>query len=222
MTVLPFTIEQFFAVFAAYNLAIWPAQILAYLLGAAALALALRGGAVAQRVVPATLAAMWVWTGVGYHLLYFAAINPVARVFGAAFLVQGALFAWAALRGGGLRFGAPRGPLRWALGVFLAIYAAVLYPLFGYLAGHVWPAVPSFGLAPCPVAIFTFGLLLLVHGRVPLWLLAIPALWALIGGQAAFLLSVPQDWMLLLGSVAATAVLIRDAWTGKAVPSRMG
>jgi hypothetical protein len=222
MTVLPFTPEQFFAVFAAYNLAIWPAQILAYLLGAAALALALRGGPVAQRIVPATLAAMWGWTGVGYHLLYFAAINPVARVFGAAFLVQGALFAWVALRGGGLSFGAQRSRLRLALGVFLAVYAAILYPFFGYLAGHVWPAVPSFGLAPCPVAIFTFGLLLVVQGRVPLWLLVIPALWALIGGQAAFLLSVPQDWMLLLGGVAATAVLIRDAWAGKTAPSRIG
>jgi len=216
MTALPFTAEQFFAVFAAYNLAIWPAQVIAYLPGAAALALALRGGPIAQRVVPATLAAMWVWTGVGYHLLSFAAINPLAPVFGAAFLLQGVLFAWTALRGGGLVFGAPRDRMRVAFGVFLTVYAAVLYPLFGYFAGHVWPGVPSFGGAPCPVAIFTFGLLLLVRGRVPLWLLTIPALWALIGGQAAFLLSVPQDWMLLFGGVAATAVLIRHGWARKA------
>ena len=28
------------------------------------------------------------------------------------------------------------------------------------------------------------------------WLLAIPFIWSLIGGSAAFLLDVPQDWVL--------------------------
>ncbi len=42
---LPFTLEQFLNVFATYNKAIWPAQILAYVLGAVAVA-ALFGKAV--------------------------------------------------------------------------------------------------------------------------------------------------------------------------------
>ena len=37
---LPFTVEQFFDVFEAYNRAIWPAQVLAYVLGLAAIVLA--------------------------------------------------------------------------------------------------------------------------------------------------------------------------------------
>ena len=212
MTVLPFGADQFFALFAEYNRAIWPAQIAAYLLGATALAMALRGRGRSSRLVVAILGAMWMWTGVAYHLLYFKAISPAALGFGAAFVLQGGIFAWMALRGPDLDFGRPRRTARFAFGLFLVLYAAVLYPLLGHVVGHAWPAVPSFGVTPCPVAIFTFGLLLLARGRVPFWAVVVPALWAAIGGQAAFLLDVPQDWMLLVGGLGATAVLLRAAW----------
>lgn len=209
---LPFTAGQFFAVFADYNQAIWPAQIIAYLMGAAALAMALRGRHGAGRLAAATLAAMWIWTGVAYHLLHFATISPAALGFGAAFILQGGIFAWMATCGPGLAFGPPRRSARFVFGLFLVLYAAVFYPLLGWLAGHVWPAVPIFGVAPCPVTIFTFGMLLLAQGRVPAWVLVVPALWSAIGGQAAFLLDVPQDWMLLVGGIAATTILLRAAW----------
>ena len=39
---LPFTHEAFIAVFRVYNVAIWPAQVVAYLLGATILLLLLR------------------------------------------------------------------------------------------------------------------------------------------------------------------------------------
>jgi hypothetical protein len=77
---LPFTTAQFFALFASYNTAIWPAQAVAYALGAVALVVALRGGARAGRVVAAALAAMWLWTGAAYHLLHFTAINRTPPV----------------------------------------------------------------------------------------------------------------------------------------------
>ena len=38
---LPFATEQFFALFASYNAAIWPAQLVAYALGIVALVFAL-------------------------------------------------------------------------------------------------------------------------------------------------------------------------------------
>jgi hypothetical protein len=37
MAMLPFTVDQFFSVFGAYNTAIWPAQVVGYLLGAASI-----------------------------------------------------------------------------------------------------------------------------------------------------------------------------------------
>ena len=212
---LPFTTEQFFAVFASYNAAIWPVQPVAYLVGAAALVFALRGGRLAARVVPAALAVMWLWTGTVYHLLHFVAVNPAARLFGAAFLLQGLLFLGTAARGRPLTFEPIRSGWRPAFGLFLVAYAAVLYPVLGRLAGHPWPEVPSFGVTPCPVTIFTFGLLLLAVTRVPLWLLVVPAVWSVIGGSAAVLLAVPQDWMLLAGGIAAMTILLRG-WTARA------
>ena len=207
---LPFTRDQFFAVFAAYNAAIWPVQTAAYLAATAALVLAWRGGPFAGRAVPAILAAMWLWTGVAYHLFHFTAINPAARLFGAAFILQGLLFLAATVGGRALAFWPMSGGWRRGFGLFLAFYAAVLYPLLGRLAGHPWPELPAFGVTPCPVTIFTFGVLLLATGRVPAWLLAVPILWAVIGGSAALLLGVPQDWMLLLGGLAAAVALLRS------------
>ena len=90
---LPFTIDQFFGVFTAYNVAVWPAQVAAY--GVAALAL--WGIATKRpwggRVAASVLAIFWLWNGIAYHLHFFSAINPAAYLFGAAFILQG-LCSW--------------------------------------------------------------------------------------------------------------------------------
>jgi hypothetical protein len=164
---LPFTTEQFFGLFASYNAAIWPAQVGAYAIGAIALVFALRGGAPAGRIVAALLAAMWLWTGVAYHLLHFTTINPAAWLFGAAFVLQGVAFLVVAARGRGLAFAQGSGGIRRAVGLFLLIYAGVIYPLLGRLAGHPWAEIPAFGVTPCPMTIFTFGMLLLAAPPVP-------------------------------------------------------
>jgi hypothetical protein len=92
---LPFSAEQFFAVFAAYNTAIWPLPVVAYGLGLLALGFLLWPGAVADGITSAILSLIWLWTGVAYHWLHFAAINPPARLFGAAFVVQAMVLLYA-------------------------------------------------------------------------------------------------------------------------------
>jgi hypothetical protein len=68
-----------------------------------------------------------------------------------------------------------------------------------------------FGVAPCPVTIFTFGMLLMTTRRFSYWLLVIPFIWSLIGGSAAILLDVRQDWLLLVsGLIAVLVIVIRD------------
>jgi len=91
--VMPFTRSDFFGVFEAYNLAIWPAQIVAYLLAVAALGAILAQGRWSGAVVRCALAMMWAWTGAVYHLHYFAAINRAAYAFGTLFIVQALLLA---------------------------------------------------------------------------------------------------------------------------------
>ena len=204
---LPFTHDQFLAVFAAYNLAVWPAQLVAYLLGLGMVLALLRPTRWTHRIVGAGLALMWIWTGVAYHALFFAPINKAAHAFAALFVVQGLLFAHAALLRSDLRFSRGHGLRAW-LGWALIVYAALVYPLIG-VAGHGYPAMPMFGITPCPVTLFSFGLLLLAQPPVPRRLLVIPFVWALVGGSAAFLLAVPQDWPLLASGLLVVPWLWR-------------
>jgi hypothetical protein len=207
---LPFTLDQFLGVFAAYNAAIWPAQVVAYVLGVIAVGVLSRPGRAADRLVSGILAAMWLWTGVLYHGVFFSAVNKAAFGFAALFVVQGLAFIYLGVLRDGLRFGIRPG-LSALVGAVFIVYAAILYPLIGIATGHGWPAMPMFGVTPCPVAIFTFGLLLMTTGRFTYWLLAIPFVWSLIGGSAAILLDVPQDWALLLsGLIAVPLLVIRD------------
>ena len=214
---LPFTVEQFLDVFARMNRTIWPAQLAAYLLGAAVVVLALRGGAGAARTVPALLAGAWAFTGIVYHLVFFAPINRAAWLFGAAFLVEAALLAEAAARRR-LSFGGSPGA-RGLLGLALVAYAAIVYPLLGVAWGHAWPRSPMFGVAPCPTTIFTFGILLLARGRVPVRLLVVPSLWALVGASAALSLGVREDLGLLAAGILATSALL-VARGGRRAPAR--
>lgn len=89
----------------------------------------------------------------------------------------------------------------------LLVYALVLYPLVGRVLGHTYPETPTFGL-PCPLTIFTFGMLLLTDRRVPRWVLAIPTAWALIGSTAVFAFGIYQDLGLLASAVIAWAFFI--------------
>jgi hypothetical protein len=208
--VLPFTQQQFFAVFAGYNLGIWPVQIAAYLLGVVAVVALLHPSRTADRIVAAVLAAMWLWTGIAYHALHFSRINTAAYAFGALFVVQGLMFLSVGTVRGQLRFGLPGGRATWIGMIFLA-YAAVVYPLIGVATGHAYPYLPMFGVTPCPVTIFTFGMVLLTTERFPRWLMVIPFIWSLIGGSAALLLAVPQDWLLLMsGLVSVPLIVFRD------------
>jgi hypothetical protein len=200
---MPFTTEQFFEVFAKYNAGVWPAQLL--LQGAALLVtwLALRHSAKRTGLALALLAGLWSWAGVVYHWLNFAAINPAAYGFGAVFVLQAMLLAWSAWRGTvQLEFGG--GWSSWT-GVVLVASALVAYPLIGLWSGHPYLGGPTFG-APCPLTIFTFGVLLLARRGPPLGLLAIPLAWTVVATSAAFSLGVLEDRLLPLAAAASLAV----------------
>ncbi|EYD74584.1 hypothetical protein Rumeso_03880 [Rubellimicrobium mesophilum DSM 19309] len=204
---MPFTAEQFFAVFAAYNQAIWPLQIVACLAGLLAVAFLLRPSRGAGQGIATVLALFWAMNGLGYHWTWFAPINPVARLFAAAFVAEAVLLALAPVLFRELRFSVRADARSW-LGLALIAYALVLYPALGALAGHSWPEVPVFGVAPCPTVIFTIGMLLLAPWRAARWLLVVPVLWSAVGGSAATLLGVPQDYGLIVAGLVALAVAL--------------
>lgn len=202
---LPFTRQEFFGVFAAYNASVWPAQLVLYVLAVAMVAMALGGKNRGVLWIPLGLGLLWVWTGVAYHWWKFTEINAPAWVFGALFVVEGALFARAGRRGGRLEIGRPAGWKGWTGGALVA-YALVVYPLLG-LARHPLREVPFLGV-PCPTTIFTFGLLFWAVRPLPRHLLVIPLLWALIGSSAVFLLGVVQDLGLFVAGLLGLASVV--------------
>ncbi len=204
---LPFTTEEFFEVFARYNAAIWPAQIGAAALGLVALLLIFRRGPAASRAISLILAGFWLVMGLGYHLVFFSGINHLAYAFGLLFVTQAALLLTDGVVRGAIRFEAGRGSRAWLAWALIA-YGWVIYPLIGLLGSHPYPRTPLFGVAPCPTAIFTLGMLLLSDAS---WrVFVIPLVWAAIGGSAAVLLAVSQDYGLILaGAIALMFIFAR-------------
>jgi hypothetical protein len=194
---LPFTPDEFFAVFAEYNRAFWPIAVALWLTTAAILALVWRNPARYSRTMSLWLAALWLWNAIAYHAFLFTHINPAAWLFAGLFGVEGLLLLWAGLRTEVEYFSSLR-----AVGGGLAIYALV-YPILTVGVTHGYPAAPTFGV-PCPTAILTIALLLTTRGGVPIVLAIIPALWGFVGGSAAFILDVPTDYVLFVAGALLT------------------
>jgi hypothetical protein len=210
---LPFTIDQFLGVFEHYNQAIWPMHIVAYILGIAVIILAAKETRYSNQMISVALACFWGWMGIVYHLMYFSTINRAALGFGILFIIQAILW---------LVFGVVRPKLAFRVaanpyaltGLALIAYAMLIYPLLGTLLGHGYPHSPSFGVAPCPTTIFTFGLLLCTSARVPKTVLVIPFIWSLIGFSAALALGVREDIGLLVAGMLSVGLLLwRDRTT---------
>ena len=207
---IPFTVEQFFDVFGAYNTAIWPAQLVAYVLGMVALALAFRENILHARIISVILALFWIWMGVFYHIIQFSVINPIALIFGLFYVLQALLFLLIGTIRGKLSFRFMYKPLP-IIGAFFVLYAMLIYPLANRGFGHLYPRVPMFGVAPCPTTIFTFGLLLWATKPVPGYLFLIPLCWSIIGMSAAVNLQVPEDYGLVVaGILGSVLILIRN------------
>lgn len=201
----PFTIAEFLGVFIAYNAAIWPAQIAAYVLGAVAVAaLWLKQ----HRLILAILALMWLGTGIGYHYLFFASINPAAPLFAGFFVLEAMLLAACAVAPGKLSFRIGR-DFRTGVGLASIFYAMIIYPALGFGAGHGFMAGPMFGVAPCPTTIFTIGMLLLARGRWVVVLSVVPILWSAVGLAAALQLGMFEDFALPIAGLLLLLVLAR-------------
>ena len=188
---VPFTIAEFLNVFERYNNAVWPGHVLIYLAGIIAIGLTFRRGRVTGKLISLILAALWLWMGVVYHLIFFSTINKAALLFGAVFIVQALIFICAGALNSRLSFGF-RFDGRGILGAALITYALIGYPIIGMAFGHVYPAAPTFGV-PCPTTIFTFGLLLSAGVNAGFYVLLIPMLWSLMGLWAAISLGMYED-----------------------------
>jgi hypothetical protein len=204
---LPFTIEEFLAVFQAYNQAIEPWQLVAYLLGIVTLVAGIKSGKHTATIILVILAVFWGWTGLVYHILFFSEINPAAYVFGGFFILHAILIVYFAVRSDEIRFSMTLTPPG-IVGAIFIVYAMLIYPILNYSLGHGYPAMPVFGVTPCPLTIFTFGVFLFANKTIPWYLIVIPFIWSLIGLSAAIQLQVYEDLGLVVAALVATGLLI--------------
>ena len=204
---MPFTEEELFGVFAAWNRAAWPSQILAYALGLLALGLLFRPSQRTTKILLDILSLMWLVNGIGFHWSYYTDVTPAAWIFGLAFVVEGLFFAAAPFMAENFRV-APAKDLSTLIGFSLVLYAMALYPLLGISFGQTYPALPTFGIVPCPSTIFTIGILLMGNWHTARWLLVIPCLWGVVGGSAALFFGVPQDYGLIAAMLLTVGVAI--------------
>jgi hypothetical protein len=201
---LPFTHEEFFDVFAAYNAALWPAALALWVVSLAVVLLFIRGGNRAHRALCALLAAHWAWSAIGYHAAFFTRISPAGWLFAGLFVTEAWLFVWFGIVHGRLQFSTGRSA-RHVLAALLVAYSFV-YPILNLALGLEYPRIPLFAV-PCPTTIFTAGLLLAAE-RPPGSLLVVPVVWSLIATSATVLFDVRADFMLLPAAVVLVAFAV--------------
>jgi Family of unknown function (DUF6064) len=207
---LLFAPRTYYRLFELYNRAIWPAHILALGAGGAVLVLLRRGDAGAGRAVAAILAACWLWVAWGFHFERYATINWAATWFAAAFAIEAALLAWTGAIRGRLRFGASTPTVRRA-GVGMVLFALVVQPLIGPLAGRDWVQAELFALAPDPTAAATLGVVLLATGRVRWELLLVPLAWCAVTGATLWAMRAPDALLMPLAGLLGLALSVRRA-----------
>jgi len=194
---LPFSRDAFLDVFGTYNTTWWPVVVGLWFATLVAFLLRLMDRDRSQWTW-GLLAIQWLWSALVYHAQLFAAINPAAWLFTLLFLVQAGLLVLQGVVEHRLRFQVERGPA-WLVGSAFVAYG-LLYPFIA-LVSEDYPRVPTFGV-PCPITLVTVGFLLLTLPPVPRLVAIVPALWAAIGGSAAFVLSMPADLILPVAGIA--------------------
>jgi hypothetical protein len=205
---VPFTVDQFIAVFRSYNLAVWPMQAVLCALAVAMVLLLATRLHLKSRFISAGLVLLWSWTGIAYHFAFFSTINPSARLFGIFCLLQAGIVLISGVLRSHLAFGGFTGDLRRITGSVLMTYALVIYPILGAVFGHRFPDAPTFGL-PCPTTIFTIGLFFFAVPSIRWYLMVIPVVWSMIGGSAAFSMGIVEDIGLLVSGLLLTLLFFK-------------
>jgi hypothetical protein len=146
------------------------------------------------------LAVHWIWSGLVYHGMLFARVNPAARLFSILFFTEGCLFLWFGFSNNRLRYRTAASDVWTILGASLALYA-MAYPALALLGFPQYPSVPVFAV-PCPTdhSHSRFALDERTPDADPL--IVIPILWCVIATSAAVLFAIRADWALAVAGFA--------------------
>ncbi len=185
--------------------------LLTYVLAIIAFLMVFRKSEYSTRVVSLILAFLWLWIGIVFGIIVFGPTPTVLAgidmtgswyLFGSIFAIHGIIL---------LYFGVIKDTASYAwkpdyrhyVGLLIIVFGLVIYPFVGVLTGRVFPEYPVFGIAPCPVTLFTIGLLLWSDVKPSLPLLAIPIFWAFMGIVPVLFYGIFADIGTILAGIVA-------------------
>lgn len=163
-----------------------------------------------NRIISLTLAILWLWVGLVFGILVFGPVPVVMAgielpgtwyLFGGIFTIHGIILLYFGVIKDTVSITWNPGP-RQFIGLILILFGLIVYPLVGFATGRVFPEYPIFGIAPCPVAAFTIGLLLWSDERPSLPLAIIPIFWGFMGLAPVLFYEVYAD----IGTVLAALI----------------
>ncbi|CAB3788013.1 DUF6064 family protein [Pararobbsia alpina] len=191
---LLFSPRSYWRLIERHNEALWPAQVLALLAGAAIVLCLFRPRPWSGRAVAGVLTVAWGWVAWSFLWGTYATINWAAAYVAPVFVLQALLLVGVGAR---LRWSFERS-MRGFAGLGLFLYALVLHPCAGLALGRSIWAVEVFGIMPDPTAIATLGLVLMASGRGAGWLFFVPVAWCVASWATLQTMGTPDAWVPLL------------------------
>ncbi len=194
-----FSFDGFMAMLADYNNAIWPLQIIVYLVTIAIIVMIFMQVRHSGKIIAVWLGILWIWVGIVFNFIFFSKLTQLGIVFGVLFILQGLIFLYSGLTRNDLAFRLNSG---WKTigGLIIMLYALIGYPALEYAWGRGYPEILPFGLAPCPLTVFTLGILFLPVKKVPGYLVIIPVFYSF-GGIVPVSLGIKEDIGLIISGL---------------------
>lgn len=164
-----------------YNSAIWPAHVVAVVIGLILIGLAWRRHDMGMRFLMVLLSACWAWIAWAFLHERYASLHWAGHYMAMAYLFQ-ALLLLAVARFARHAAQIKRTAYPAIAGYGLMIAGIAFFPLAQRLSGVAWSQSEVFGLMPTPTAIATLGVLTLMRGWQK-WLgCAVPISWLVYSG----------------------------------------
>ena len=198
--------EVFFKNVSAYNVSIFPMQIITLVVAVIlTYLLFVRPGAIVNKLIKVYLSLTFVW-----FVFMFPFEGVLKITFGLLHLAI-AIFFFIDIFTAKTEFKFPETSGKRTFMLFFIFSAFALYPLIEYMSGHIYPKVLLFGVAPCPTVIFSLALLIGAVpkvGKIIYILLIFPAIFS--GLSVPIMLGVWADLLLLFTGVYGLIILIKN------------
>ncbi len=198
--------EVFFNNVSAYNVSIFPMQIITLVVAVIlTYLLFVRPSTGVSKLIKIYLSFTFVW-----FALMFPFEGVLKIIFGLVHIVIAILF-FIDIFTAKIEFKFPETSGKRYFMLFLIFSAFALYPLIEYMSGHLYPKILLFGVAPCPTTIFSLALLVGAVpkvGKIIFILLIFPAIFS--GLSVPIMLGVWADLLLLFTGVYGLITLVKN------------